>query len=150
MTKQRVEEQHLAAWRGFITAHARIIDQINNELVASDCIPLHWYDVLVELFEAPEQRLRLHELADKVVLSRSGLTRLIDKLETANLLQRAPDPLDRRGSYAVLTAEGEKALRNAWPIYARGILHHFAQHLSDEEAQTLTNAFARMLELKLR
>src|SRR5262245_56887236 len=121
---EHLDELHLAAWRTFITAHARLIDRIDGELIAAARLPLHWYDVLVELVEAPDHRLRMHELARSVVLSRSGLTRLVDRLESAGLLRRQPDPADRRGAYAVLTEEGRAALRKAWPVYAAGISKH--------------------------
>ncbi len=142
----KIDEPHLTAWRNFITAHARLIDQIDRELVVAECIPLHWYDVLVELAEAPERRLRMHELADKVVLSRSGLTRLVDRLENAGLLARQADPSDRRGSFAVLTDKGREALRQSWPVYAHGIREHFATLISPGEAQTLTEIFTRLLD----
>ena len=138
-------EPQLAAWRTFITLHATIVDLIDRTLVAEGQLPLHWYDVLIELAEAPEQRLRMHELARSVVLSRSGLTRLVDRIEAAGLLCREPDPADRRGSFAVLTTEGRAALRAAWPVYARAIQEHFAQHLSDDEVRIITEAFGRAL-----
>jgi len=143
---KKLAEHHLNAWRLFITAHATLIDAIDRELAAAECIPLHWYDVLVELVEAPDRRLRLHELADKVVLSRSGLTRLVDKLETAGLLKREPNPEDRRGYYAVLTDAGYEALRHAWPIYAAGIEQNFAAHLTEEEAKIFITALQKILE----
>jgi DNA-binding MarR family transcriptional regulator len=140
-------ELPLSAWRAFITTHATLIDLINSELAEAECIPLHWYDVLIELYEAPEQRLRLHELARKVVLSRSGLTRLVDRLEIAGFLQRQPDASDRRGSFAVITEQGIAALRKAWPVYAQGISQYFARNLSDEEARLVAELFNRMLRV---
>jgi DNA-binding MarR family transcriptional regulator len=140
-----LDEARLAAWRAFITAHALLIDRIDRELAAAGCVPLHWYDVLIELVEAPDHRLRMHQLADQVVLSRSGLTRLVDRLETEGLLKRERSGTDRRGAYAVLTQKGRAALRQAWPVYARGIASHFARHLSVEEAGALTQALQRML-----
>src|SRR5436309_905275 len=120
------DEPRLAAWRAFITAHAAVIGRIERDMAAARVIPLTWYDVLIELYEAPERRLRLHELADAVVLSRSGLSRLIDRLEGAGLLRREAAVTDRRGAYAVLTGEGIEAMRAAWPVYARGIADYFA------------------------
>lgn len=143
--RTKLAEPHLGAWRNFITAHARLIDVINQDLVAAGCVSLHWYDVLVELAEAPEHRLRMADLANKVVLSRSGLTRLVDKLETAGLLKRQSTPNDGRGAFAVLTAEGLAAMREAWPVYARSIQTHFAQYLSDDEANIYRNSLDRML-----
>jgi DNA-binding MarR family transcriptional regulator len=139
------DPHHLAAWEAFVFAHAAVVDRLERELAAADTIPLAWYDVLVALSRAPERRLRLHELAREVVLSRSGLTRLVDRLEAAGLLRREACPTDRRGAYAVLTADGEAALRRTWPVYARGIAAHFGAHLSDGEAATLTAALGRVL-----
>jgi DNA-binding MarR family transcriptional regulator len=147
MTNQNeLTELSLSAWRGFVTAHATLVDLIDRQLMASQQLPLHWYDVLIELFEAPDQRLRLHELAAKVVLSRSGLTRLVDRLESAGFLRREAHPSDRRGAFAILTEAGREAVRHSWPVYAQGITTYFANHLSQEEAQTLTSVFARLLE----
>jgi DNA-binding MarR family transcriptional regulator len=138
------DEARLTAWRAFLKAHASTVSAIERDLAAEGLVPLTWYDVLVALWEAPNHRLRLHELARQVVLSRSGLTRLVDRLETAGLLWREPCADDRRGAYAVLTEEGRAAQLRAWPVYARGIATHFADHLSEEEARVLTNAFDRM------
>jgi DNA-binding MarR family transcriptional regulator len=140
----RPDEQRLAAYRGFITAHAEIIGRIERDLATAGVISLTWYDVLIELYEAPGRRLRLHELARAVVLSRSGLTRTVDRLEGAGLLRREPDPADRRGSFAVLTEAGIEAMRRAWPIYARGIVEYFARHLSDDDARQLETIFTRI------
>ena len=132
-----LDEQHLAAWRGLLNAHAAAVGAIERDLEASGHIPLTWYDVLVALSEAPKERLRLHELADSVVLSRSGLTRLVDRLEGEGYLTREQTPGDRRGFYATITEQGVSALRAAWPIYSRGIQRYFAEALSPEEAETL-------------
>lgn len=142
---QPLDPTALNAWRTFITAHARLIETIDRELTAADCVPLHWYDVLVELVEAPEQRLRMSDLARKVVLSRSGLTRMVDKLEKAGLLLREASPEDGRGAYAVLTEAGHNALRKAWPIYAQGIKNYFAAYLRADETEQMAAAFSRML-----
>ncbi|GAB4204061.1 MAG: MarR family winged helix-turn-helix transcriptional regulator [Roseiflexaceae bacterium] len=136
---------HLAAWRNLITAHATLIEQIDRDLAAAECIPLSWYDVLVELLEAPEQRLRMSELARRVVLSRSTLTHLAGRLEGAGLLRRERVDADRRGAYAVLTGAGREAMRKAWPVYAQGIAAYFAAHLSPAEAEVLRDVLGRML-----
>jgi DNA-binding MarR family transcriptional regulator len=138
------DELHLTAWRAFVNAHAAAIDRIERELAGAGQISLAWYDVLVALWEAPEHRLRLNELARAVVLSRSGLTRLVDRLEAAELLRREPCPGDRRGAYAVLTPAGRAAQLAAWPTYAQGIETHFARHLSDAEAESLATALERV------
>ncbi len=133
------------AWRLFITAQAALVERIDRELSAAGAIPLQWYDVLVELAQAPDQRRRMFELADVVVLSKSSLSRLIDRLEAAGLLRREPSPDDRRGAFAVLTDAGQTALEEAWPIYSRGIEEHFARHFDDDETTALIAGFHRIL-----
>ena len=140
-----LEESREAAWRSFITTYAVVIERIERELAEAELPPLGWYDVLLELSVAPGRRLRMHELARAVVLSRSGLSRLVDRLESAGLLRREPDPTDRRGSFAVLTEEGAAMRKRMWPVYARGIAEHFGRHLADEEVKTLTEALKRVL-----
>jgi DNA-binding MarR family transcriptional regulator len=133
-----------AAWRALITAHARVVEKIERALVEAGLPPLGWYDVLLELSAAPGRRLRMHELARAVVLSRSGLTRLVDRLEGAGLLAREPTPEDGRGFFAVLTDEGRETLRRMWPVYSAGIADHFGRHLTDEEARVLAEALSRV------
>ena len=139
-----LEQSRLVAWRSFLTAHAALINQIERELLEAGVVPLSWYDVLFALYDAPGQRLRMNELASAIVLSRSGLTRLVDRLEAEGLLVRERSARDRRGAFAVLTEKGVEAMREAWPVYARGINEHFARFLSDEEACLLTGIFQRM------
>lgn len=133
----RLPETQLAAWRLFLTLHRRVVDAIDRDLQRAGQLPLSSYDVLIELQEAPDHRLRMAELAERVVLSRSGLTRLVDRLEDAGYLARDRCAADRRGTYVVLNEQGTAALRAAWPIYARGIQQYFAAALSSEEAETL-------------
>lgn len=149
MEKERLSEQNLAAWRNFLKAHAVVVDRIDHDLLTAERLPLSSYDVLIELYEAPERRLRMHELAQRIVLSRSGLTRLVDRLEAEGLLRRDRSATDRRGAYAVITEQGIEALRRAWPVYAQGIVRYFAQWLSPEEAQVLETAFERILRSTL-
>jgi DNA-binding MarR family transcriptional regulator len=143
-SESRPDAAQLAAWRALLTAHATAVGAIERDLAAADLIPLTWYDVLVALSEAPEERLRLYELADRVLLSRSGLTRLVDRLERAGLLSREPCPGDRRGAYAALTEAGKATLRQVWPAYARGIVAYFARYVSADEAAVLTAALGRV------
>jgi DNA-binding MarR family transcriptional regulator len=134
----------LAAWRQFLTLHRRIVDAIDRDLQRAGQQPLTSYDVLIELYDAPERRLRMAELARRVVLSRSGLTRLVDRLEAEELLTRDRVGGDRRGAYAVLTQAGMDAMRSAWPVYEHGIKRYFATALSDSEANTLEALLAKI------
>lgn len=135
----------LDAWRAFLTSHRAVVDRIERDLAAAgDLLPLTWYDVLLELNAAPERRLRQRDLARAVVLTRSGISRLIDRLEAAGLVRTEPNPNDRRGGLVALTAAGREALRRTWPAYARAIQQHFARHLTAEEARTLAGALERV------
>ncbi len=140
-----LEQKRNLLWRNFLTAHAAAIDRIEDDLGGAEVLPLSWYDVLLALYEAPEHRLRMHELASAILVSRGGLTRLVARIEKAGLLRREPDPEDGRGLYAALTERGMEALRTTWPIYARGIAEHFGRHLTDEEVEVLDRAFSRIL-----
>ena len=135
----------VAAWRAFLTAHTILVEAIERDLARAGLPPLGWYDVLFALEEAPKRRLRMAELSRAVVLSRSNLTRLVDRLEAAGLLRREAVPGDRRGAYAVLAAEGAKLRRRMWPDYARCIHERFARHIDAAEAKTLCAVFERLL-----
>jgi DNA-binding MarR family transcriptional regulator len=136
--------ERLAVWRSFIRAHAAVVSRIERDLHERGLTPLTWYDVLIELVYAPDHRLRLGELAEAVSLSRSGLTRLVDRLEQAGLLRREQHPTDRRGAYAVLTPAGWEAVARTRPLYLRDVASYFAAHLSDEESVVLGQALERI------
>ena len=142
-----LDQAGLGAWEAFVFAHAAAVGRIERDLRAAGHIPLTWYDVLTALSDAPEGRLRLSELADQVVLSRSGLTRLLDRVEAAGLIRRERSADDRRGAFAVLTAEGERALLAAWPDYARGIATHFSDRLTAEEKRVLVVALGKVRDV---
>jgi DNA-binding MarR family transcriptional regulator len=139
-----LEPDRLAAWRGFLVAHRRLLDRLADELDEARGLPLGWYDVLVNLSEADGGRLRPTELAERVLISASGLTRLVDRMAEAGLVARERCPTDRRGSFVVLTADGRRTLEEAAPVHLDGIARHFAAHLDDEEAAVLRRAFARI------
>lgn len=139
-----IEKGDLAAWRAFITAHAEAIGAISKEMEAAGQVPLSSYDVLVALSESPDHRFRMHELARDVILSRSALTRLVDRLEVQGLLRREQCGADRRGSYAVLTNTGQEALESAWPVYGRSIQRHFVDRLGEHELAVIRAAMSRI------
>lgn len=141
-----IDRERLGAWRLFLETHARVLDVLENELNEDEDLQLSWYDVLVQLSEAPDRRLRMQELADAVLLSKSGLTRLVDRMEKAGLVQREACTDDRRGTYAVLTDRGLERLEDAFPAHARGVQEHFTGHLSPDEARVMTAAFRRVLD----
>jgi len=123
-----ISEEALAAWRTFMRAHAAIVRDVERELAAAELPPLAWYDVLWPLYRAPRRRLRMAELAEQVVLSRTGLTRLVDRIEAAGLVTREIVPADRRGTYVALTPQGRRMLTRMWRPYERVLLRRFAPH----------------------
>jgi DNA-binding MarR family transcriptional regulator len=139
------EAQH-QAWYQLLRAHATVTKRIEQRLSQSQQIPPHWYDVLVTLEKAPDHRLRMSDLAENMVASRSGLTRLVDRLEEAGFLRRESCPGDGRGAYAVLTEAGAQARLAAWPIVSREIMELFACHLNDKEAQTISEVLRRVAD----
>jgi DNA-binding MarR family transcriptional regulator len=142
---RRPDPERLAVWRLLLETHAAVVDRLSRELEAESDLPLTWYDVLLQLSGAPGGRLRMRDLAEAVLLSRSGLTRLVDRMEAAGLVCREAHPSDGRGANAVLTPAGRTALRRAAPVHLRGIDFHFARHLSDEEVATLRAALDRVV-----
>lgn len=141
----QLQPAHNSLWRLFLTAQVRLVDRVNQRLKQADLPPLEWYDVLFALKESPEQQLRLSDLADAVLLSRSNLTRLVDRLETAGLLQRETCPSDRRGTYAVLTSAGLDMQQRMWQVYSQSIAEDFAHHLNEAEVEAMTTALSRIL-----
>jgi DNA-binding MarR family transcriptional regulator len=125
-----LSEDDLATWKAFINAHDRITRQINADLAARDLPDLTWYDALWALRTGAGGRRRMGELGEAVVLSRTAIVRLVDRLEAASLARREPVPEDRRGAYVVITPEGRALLRRMWPVYSAGIERLFAAHAS--------------------
>ena len=135
----------LHSWRTFLRAHATVTRRLEAELVAEHDLPLASYDVLVQLSEAPDRRLRMTELADRVLLSRSGLTRLADRLERDGLIARQACPSDARGTLAVLTDAGLTKLQEAWRTHRRGVAEHVTGRLSPDEVVTLGALMDRLV-----
>jgi DNA-binding MarR family transcriptional regulator len=133
------------AWSVFLAAHALLIEKIEARLAAAGLPPLTWYDALWALERAPEHRLRFHELAQKMVLSRSNITRLTDRLEFAGLVARERSSQDRRGAYGVLTRAGAQMRQKMWPVYRAAIDELFAAHLSSDEAGRLEATLTALL-----
>ena len=107
---------------------------------------LTWYDVLIHLSEASESRLQHQALAGSLLLSRSGVTRLVDRMAKAGLVRREASPEDRRASYVVMTPQGRDALDRASPVHVRGIVQHFTRYLDSEDASALQKFFSRVLQ----
>lgn len=142
--KPELPETHLEAWRKYYVSFWRVYGAIEADLDAAGLPSLSWYDALYELYLAPGRHLRMSELARSALLSRSGLTRLVDKLEKEGLIQRTACPTDGRVHHAQLTTKGVEVLRKIWPVYRAGIAKYFGAHLSAAEARQLATVFARV------
>jgi DNA-binding MarR family transcriptional regulator len=138
-------DPRLAAWSAFLRAHARVVRKLERELLDEQRLALTDYDVLVQLAAAGERRLRMSELADRLLLSRSGATRLVDRLVADGLVERVMCDTDRRGQWAALTDAGHERLRHASPTHLRGVAAHFLDHLSTDELASLEDILDRVI-----
>src|SRR3954449_5317887 len=132
-TVSELSEAELAVWRGFLRVHAALAKQLDAELEAAHGLPLSSYEVLINLQAAPDQRLRMADLADRALLSRSGMTRLVDRLERQGLLVRDHCVSDARGCFAVLTDAGRELLARARPTHLEGVRASFLAHVDGED-----------------
>jgi DNA-binding MarR family transcriptional regulator len=136
----------MEAWRAFLEAHAYVTRLLEADLEAEKTLPLTWYDVLVQLEEAEGHRLRMTELADRVLLSKSGLTRLVDRMCDSGLVSRAPDDRDKRGRWVTMEPAGLARLHDAAPVHMRGIREYFSSQLSDDQAAAIAAALRRIAD----
>lgn len=134
------DDPRLRAWIAFLQAHAAVTRRLEAELQAEQALSLADYDALVQLAIAPDRRLRMSELADRVVLSRSGVSRLVDRLEGQGLVARRACPTDARGSWAELTSTGLDRLRAAAPVHLRGVDEHFLVHIAEGDREVIVAA----------
>jgi DNA-binding MarR family transcriptional regulator len=124
--------------------HAALFGRLVDELKAELGLPVTWYDVLLHLNEADSRRLRMRALADAVLLSKSGLTTVVDRMEEAGLVRREAPPGDRRSIDVVLTDAGLERFHEAAAVHRRGIDEHFCDHITDDEAATLVAVLGRL------
>lgn len=132
----------LAAWRAFLQAHRTVTATLANELEAETGMSLAWYDVLVQLAEGGP--LRMRQLADRVLLSPSGLTRLVDRLEKQEWVVRQASPEDARGFYVEITPAGTAALRRASVVHLEGVVDHFTRLLASDELEIIRKLMDRL------
>ena len=138
------DPKYVDAWNCLFRLQSQVVARIEEALKEQGEISLTWYDVLLALENAPETRLRMSEIADRIVLSRSALTRSVDKLEAEGYLRRERCRHDERGAYAVLTRKGQDALAEARPVYWAGIKKYFAGNLTDADISNLKRILERI------
>jgi DNA-binding MarR family transcriptional regulator len=136
----------LDAWRALLRAHSALTKTLDAELEAEHALPLSSYEVLLRLDAAPERRMRMCDLAESVLLSRSGLTRLVDRLERDGLVARDSCTHDARGSFAVLSDAGALRLCSARATHIDGVRRHFLARFSPAELAALAELLARLVD----
>ncbi|MCH7737266.1 MAG: MarR family transcriptional regulator [Chloroflexi bacterium] len=136
---------HLDMWRAFLETHSTVIKHLERRMHEQHGLPLSWWDVLLQLADGPEGRLRMGELAESVLLTRSGITRLVDRMIGAGLVLRETCPGDRRGYYAVITQKGRDTIEKVGPDHSKDAWEVFLGHITDEEAVLLGKVFSRVL-----
>ena len=139
-----ISDEHLLAWQTLLNAHAALVREIEDALSSAGLPPFAWYDVLWPLHR--ERRpMRMGELSGSVVsIGRTGLTRLVDRLEAAGMIARETAPGDRRGVQVRITKEGTRLLRRMWPVYARVLRERFAAALDTDAALGLAATLAQL------
>lgn len=135
----------LNAWRGLLRVHANVLKALDAELEAAHGLPLTSYQVLIQLAEAPDHRMRMCDLADSVLLSRSGMSRLVDRLERDGLIQRCACSHDARGAFACITAAGLDLLAQARPTHVAGIRRRFLAEFGEDELRQLAAFWDRLV-----
>jgi DNA-binding MarR family transcriptional regulator len=139
-----LSQEELGAWRGLLRVHARLTKALDADLVREHDLPLSSYEVLLFLVDAPDGRLRMSELAEGVLLSRSGLTRLVDRMQRDGLLRRERCEDDARGYHAIITAEGRELFQRARVTHLDGVRDLFLTRLSAAERRTLGELWERV------
>lgn len=138
-----ISEPHQTAWAALARSHAALVGRVQEALTEAGLPPYQWYELLSALGAAPEGRLTMGELAEALIMTRGGLTKLFDRLEGAGLVSRAACPTDRRSVYAVIQKPGSKVLGEMQPIVARELDAAFVSRISPAEAKTIAEALER-------
>lgn len=133
------------AWAALLRVHAAAVPDFDRELRGTTGLPLTWYDVMLELYEAPGRRLRMGELGERAVLSRTRVTRVVDDLVAAGLVTRETNPADARSAFAVLTATGRARFRATAPVYLAAIRRLFDGALTPAETTRLSVLLEKVL-----
>jgi DNA-binding MarR family transcriptional regulator len=144
VTSAGLEGSELEAWRSYLQSHASIVRALDADLVAEHGMTTRDYEVLLYLAQAPDRKLPMSELAESTMLTRSGITRLVDGLVAGGLLERVACPSDARVSYAQLTSAGYRKLRDAGHTHVASIRQLFLEHFSAEETEQLAALLSRL------
>jgi DNA-binding MarR family transcriptional regulator len=145
-SEELVGPEQLEVWRAFDRAHTHVARQLETDLQELHRLPLAWFEVLARLAEAEGQRLRMSQLADLVMLSPSGLTRLVDRMINEGLVRRVPAERDGRGYYAALADEGRRRLDDASSTHLRGVRDYLLERFNGDELAQLASYLRRIYD----
>lgn len=140
------DNARLGSWRSFLHAHARLTRRLDEELQAAHHLSLAEYDALFQLARAPGRRLRMSALAERVLLSRSGITRLVDRLEAGGMVRRSACATDARGAEAILTSDGLQSLRTAYGTHLAGIQRYFLDMIAPADLVAIERGLGGVID----
>jgi DNA-binding MarR family transcriptional regulator len=143
---KKPSEDAIEAWIQLHRAHRLLLEKVENALKSRGLPPLEWYDVLLELHREKSAGLRQYEIGEKILLNKHNLSRLIDRLERHKLVARYACAEDGRGNRIKITDEGEKILKQVWPVYGHAIEENFGAKLNSSEAVVLARVLGKVLE----
>jgi len=146
VTTKGQPDEGVAAWSAFVRAHAAVVPAIDTELRRATGLPLSWYDVLLELNAAPHRRLRMQDLGQRAVISRTRVSRVVDELVGVGYVRREPNPDDRRSSFATMTDDGRRIFRRAAPRYLDAVQRRFSARLSPAQVRVIRESLEAILE----
>lgn len=141
---RHLSDSHISAWVRLARAGQSCLDAIEADLKAAGHPPLLWYDVLLELRRAPQGRLLHSEIGGKILLSKSNVTRVVDRMEAKELVRREACRRDRRSAFVVITEAGRTLQKQMWPDYRASLARHLGERLSEEEARQLAALLGRL------
>jgi DNA-binding MarR family transcriptional regulator len=144
---EQMKDERFLAWYGLLQVEARSTELVGGEIERETGLPMTWFELLANLHWPEGQRRRMSELADDVLLSRGGITRLIARMEEAGYVRREIPPEDRRAVYAVLTDKGREAVERAFPVLFDSLARHFGDQLDAEDVRRLNTIWARLLRV---
>jgi DNA-binding MarR family transcriptional regulator len=141
----RVDRETFRAWMNLLQAHSVLVEALESRLQTEKSLSLAEHEVLTRLIFAPEGRLRMLDLSNLLLISKSGATRLVDRLARNGFVKREDSPTDRRVTYALITSEGRRLLRDSEPVLFGALEEHFSSHLSDADVRALRRSLRKIL-----
>jgi len=146
MSRNDPPKGDLDLWGNLLRFHRNSMAEIEKRLSENDLIPLAWYDVLIPLELSPEKQMRLKELSEKCLLTKSGVSKIMNTLEKENMVKRVRCPEDARGFHARITEKGSLALKKSWPVYRECIFELFLDRLSSNDRTALSEILRKLNE----